>query len=170
MSDPAIIAAIIAFFGVALSALISLIISRRSSFIMAVTAERSKGIDKLRENIAELLGLCSAIYFMKDKNTLEANAKREKADRLIALITMQLNPNNEIDANMIDFLPQLVQSTEKDAEYRPLEANFIRHAQFLLKEEWEKVKTEAMGVLLSALYKRKPEREKRLAEYKKFAK
>ena len=170
MSDPAIIAAIIAFFGVVLSALISLAISRRSSFIMAVTAERSKWIDKLRENIAELLSLFSAIYLMKEKNTPEADAKREKADRLIAVITMQLNPENEIDKNMIALLPNLIASVEANSdEYRGIEEEFIIHAQFLLKEEWEKVKFEAMGWILWVLSLRFIKSCKRKKSYLKFA-
>lgn len=69
-----------------------------------------------------------------------------KVDRLIALITMQLNPSNPIDANMIGLLPLFATRVEReDQNYRELERAFVRHAQFLLKEEWEKVKYEAMG-------------------------
>ncbi len=164
----AITAAIFALGGVILSALVSLIISRSSLFIMAVTAERSKWIDKLRENIAELLGTCSAIHLTKEQNTPEVIAKKEKADRLIALITMQLNPDNEIDANMIALLRELPVSAEKNGNYRKLEAKFIHHAQFLLKKEWEKVKTEAMGTIFSIFRCRLRKEKELVTRYKKF--
>ncbi len=147
--NPTLAASFIALIGVIISAIISIIISRRSSFITAVTAERSKWIDKLRENIAELLGTCGAMRLaLPDVTSGEARGRREKADRLIALITMQLNPGNLIDANMIGLLPLFATRTEsQDEDYRGLEKAFVRHAQFLLKEEWEKVKFEAMGLL-----------------------
>jgi len=52
--------------------------------------------------------------------------------------------------------------------YRELERAFVRHAQFLLKEEWEKVKSEAMGWLcrIVSWYKKCV----RAHEYKEFCK
>jgi hypothetical protein len=139
----------IALIGVLISAIISTVISRRSSYITAVTTQRSKWIDKLRENIAELLATCGAVRMaLPDLASAEALGRREKADRLIATITMQLNPENRIDANMIGLLPLFPTRAERiDQNYRELERAFVRHAQFLLKEEWEKVKYEAMGML-----------------------
>jgi hypothetical protein len=147
--NPTVAAAIIALIGVIISVIISITISRRSSYITAVTTERSKWIDKLRENIAELLGTCGAIRLaLPDLNNDVARSNRQNLDRLIALITMQLNPSNPIDANMIGLLGLILQRVEhKDQNYRELERAFVRHAQFLLKEEWEKVKLEAMVCL-----------------------
>jgi hypothetical protein len=59
---PIVIAAIIAFFGAMISTIIALSIARRNTYLKAVTAERSKWIDKLRNNISEFasyLCLCS---------------------------------------------------------------------------------------------------------------
>ena len=166
--DPVVVASIIAFVGVIVSAIISTIISRRSSYMTAVTAERSKWIDKLRGNIAELLGICSGIRMaLPDVASEEACGRRETLDRLIALIRMQLNPDNRIDANMIGLLglfPERVKNLA--ADYRSLEAAFVRHAQFLLKEEWEKVKLEAMGMLFKPCWYKK--RNKRTAAYESF--
>jgi hypothetical protein len=50
--DVTIIAAIIALGGVVVSSFISKLISGRTLYINAVTVERSKWIDKLRDNIA----------------------------------------------------------------------------------------------------------------------
>lgn len=133
-----------------ISAIISFLISSKSSYITAVTAERSKWIDKLRENIAELLSVCSTIHIsLPDTKSPDALVRHEKADRLIALIMMQLNPRNKIDKSMISLLPKLIQSSEnKNGGYRAIEREFVCHAQFLLKEEWEKVKLEGGGSLL----------------------
>jgi hypothetical protein len=169
-SDPGVIAAIIALIGVLISAAISTSISRRASYITAVTTERSKWIDKLRENIAALLGNCGAIRAetATTTTTQEAAAHRENTDRLIALITMQLNPGNPIDANMIGLLPLFPNSAEKDKpSYRSLEKAFVRHAQYLLKEEWEKVKDEARGWWAPRLCSIS-KRHKRETEYKAY--
>lgn len=166
-------AAVIALIGVFLSAFVANVGSKRSAYITAVTAERSKWIDKLRSNIAELLGVCGAIHLSSsDKMSDKALEKRQSADRLIALITLQLNPNDksDIDQNLIKLLPELVKSSEKDDNsYRVFEQRFVRHAQFLLKEEWEKVKTEAKGTFWAWLTGSGCRRCKRLSDYRKFS-
>jgi len=169
--DPGLSAAMIAFLGavisVFVSAFISLLVSRRSAYINAVTAERSKWIDKLRENIADLFGAGGALRIIPRLSSNEARIQREKLDRLIALITMQLNPKGRIDANMITLLALFPARAEDNAaDYRALEAAFVRHSQFLLKEEWETVKREAMGLLAKPWWYGK--RWKRRRDYKAF--
>jgi hypothetical protein len=64
MSDAAsasVAAALIAFLGVALSALVSLAISRRTGYVSAVTVERARWINSLRENIAAYSGRVQAL-------------------------------------------------------------------------------------------------------------
>lgn len=167
-----IVTAIIALTGVALSAFVAFTVSKKSAYITAVTAERSKWIDKLRENIAELLAVCGSIHMaLPDKTSDVALAKRSEAGRFIALITLQLNPFDKsgIDQNLIEFLPKLVQSSESESGgYRESERQFVRHAQFLLKEEWEKVKSEAKGAMLALLTGTACKRRKRAKEYRKF--
>lgn len=164
--------AIIALIGVVLSAFVAFTVSKRSAYITAVTAERSKWIDKLRGNIADLLGVCGAIHMaLPDKTSDKALTKRQDADRLIALITLQLNPNDKsgIDLNLIELLAKAVDSSEKDDNtYRTFERRFVRHAQFLLKEEWEKVKSEAKGTMLAWLTGAGRKRRKRAKQYREF--
>ena len=107
-----------------------------------------------------------------DKTSDKALEKRQNADRLIALITLQLNPNDEsgIDQRLIELFPELVKSSEKDDDsYRVFEQRFVRHAQFLLKEEWEKVKTEAKGTVWAWLTGSGCRRRKRLSDYREFS-
>jgi hypothetical protein len=167
-----IVAAAIALFGVVVSAFVAFTVSKRSTYVTAVTAERSKWIDKLRGNIADLLGICGAIHLTSsDKTSEKALGKRQDADRLVGLITLQLNPNDKsgIDQNLIKLLPQLVEASEKnDGSYRTFEACFVRHAQFLLKEEWEKVKSEAKGWMLALLTGAGCKSRKRARGYAEF--
>lgn len=91
--------------------------------------------------------MCAAIN--NETQTSQAyDEKRNKADGLISLISLQLNPADEggIDKNLIAHLRILVEATEKPGdEFRKEEKKLVRHSQFMLKEEWEKVKTEARG-------------------------
>lgn len=163
-----ITAAFIALCGVLITALVAYTASKRSAYISAVTAERSKWIDKLRGNIADLLGLCSAIHTLSPMKSLD---KQREADRLIALIKLQLNPNDEsgIDRNLLVHLKRLYESAEgRGAPYRVEEDRFVRHCQFLLKEEWEKVKSEAKGVVVSFLTGSGRRMKRRHDRYRKF--
>jgi hypothetical protein len=165
------VAATVALIGVVVSGFVAFTVSKRSTYLTTVTAERSKWIDKLRGNIAELLGTCGAIHMPQDRTSEKAQAKRQDADRLIALITLQLNPDDGsgIDRKLIDLLPELVKSSERnDGTYRPIEQRFVRHTQFLLKEEWEKVKVEAKGTTLAWLSGDGRKRQKRAAKYRAF--
>lgn len=140
-------AAIIAVCGVIFSAFSAFVTGRRSVYISSVTAERSKWIEKLRSNIAQLLQVCAAIN-NEMQSSQAYDEKRNRADGLISLISLQLNPADEggIDKNLIEHLRILVEATEKPGdEFREEEKKFVRHSQFMLKEEWEKVKTEARG-------------------------
>jgi hypothetical protein len=143
-----ITAAFIALCGVIFAAFSAFVTGRRSVYISSVTAERSKWIDKLRSNIADLLQLCAAIN-NEQKNMPAYDEKRNKADGLIAIISLQLNPLDEdgIDKNLIAHLRILVDAAQKDSGFRTEEAKFVRHSQFMLKEEWEKVKSEARGLI-----------------------
>ncbi|UMA65333.1 hypothetical protein LVO79_02375 [Roseivivax marinus] len=163
-ANPNITVAIIALCGVLISAFVAFITGKRSVYISSVTAERSKWIDKLRGNIAEFVGVCSAIHLhipidgdYTGRTTEQKKAdieRRHQADCLIALITLQLNPNEKsgIDKNIILHMEKLAVAAENaDKGYRSEERKFVRHCQFLLKEEWEKVKSEALGPIKSKL-------------------
>lgn len=163
-------AAIIAVCGVILSAFSAFVTGRRSVYISSVTAERSKWIEKLRSNIAELLQVCAAIN-NETQASQAYDEKRNKADGLISLISLQLNPADEggIDKNLIAHLRVLVDTTEKSGdEFRKEEKKFVRHSQFMLKEEWEKVKAEARGWIATLWNKVRGKKCARKCAYKRF--
>jgi hypothetical protein len=150
-TDSTVLSAIIAVFGVAISVSVSALISRRTNYLNAVTVERSKWIDKLRNNISECVGSLGYLHFQTSLNPefcidSERNELVKKTEVIIAVIQLQLNPNAQIDRNIIALLGALPFLAEKPNEkYRDAERLLIRHSQFLLKEEWEKVKYESRG-------------------------
>jgi hypothetical protein len=153
-SSPVVFAAVVALFGAIVSAIIALLISRRTTYLTAVTAERSKWIDKLRNNIAELAGICAYIHSKGTATGLTAYSESSpeydellmKIENLEALIQLQLNPRGRIDQNIIEIL-QKIAHLAKMHDFRMYSAHWllIHHAQWLLKEEWETVKYEAAG-------------------------
>lgn len=154
--DVSIIGAMIALAGVLVSALISLVVSGRSNYINAVTAERSKWIDKLRINLAEIL--CAAsnsqISFARSQSFSQSNEWHEtirKIELLLATLKLQLNPKGEIDANIIVLLDAIPGAIE-GGYFRNVEPLLVGHSQALLKDEWEKVKRESRGLIFAPVY------------------
>jgi hypothetical protein len=169
-----LIVACIALAGVIMTGIVSLLVARRSTYLNAVTAERSKWIDKLRNNIAEMLAVAheldAKLYRDRDGEFQSSHdydkLTREAAEK-IALLRLQLNPEGSIDRNILSLLAAL-RARVGDQDYSNFERVFVRHVQSLLKEEWEKVKCEAHGWFgrLWALY----QRHRRKVAYEKFCK
>lgn len=149
-----LIVGLITLSGVILSAFISAFVSRRSLYINSVTVERSKWIEKLRNNIAECLGLLGYLHFKMGVSQGEFVASTEydeliqKVETLLNVITLQLNPDGKIDRNILVLLRAITRLAENpQSNYRGAESLLIRHSQWLLKEEWEKVKYESRGLI-----------------------
>jgi hypothetical protein len=135
-SDSATISAVIAVSGVIVSALVSALISRRTNYLNAVTVERSKWIEKLRNNISDCVGTLGYLYYQTSLDyefdiDPERNELVEKTEVIIAVIKLQLNPNAQIDRNIIALLGVLPFLAEKpDEKYRAAEQLLIRHPNF----------------------------------------
>jgi hypothetical protein len=144
----------IALAGVALSAFVSVLISRKSTYINSVTAERAKWIANLRNNISEYSGTLAYVAYKLHHDNAEyvvSSAAEDVLKRMEILettIKLQLNPNAKIDANIIallDSISFLVEGGPSAPKYAKADQLLVRHTQWLLKEEWEKVKYEARG-------------------------
>jgi len=167
-----LVAAAIALMGVLFSALVSALVARRGTYIATVTAERSKWIDSLRRNISEALGTASYLHGLILEEGVEGinegdNELLRKTAVLLATIRLQLNPLGEIDANIILLLRAMPTWVRRDDDtYDGFETLLIRHSQWLLKEEWEKVKYESRGIsrFLTEPFKR----YRRLRGYRDF--
>jgi hypothetical protein len=145
----AILIAAIALIGVIFTAIVSFLVSRRATYLNTVTTERSKWIDKLRDNISRLIAQARAIdvlLYRSDEfqQSKEYDTATNKIVPTMALIRLQLNPDGKIDKNILALMTA-IQSHVGRQDYQNLERLFVRHVQWLLKEEWEKVKFEARG-------------------------
>lgn len=146
----AVQAAVVTGAGVIVAALIAFVVSRRTLYVTAVTTERSKWINALRTNLSTLTG---RVLAMQDRSRGDANYVRgadywsdlDQIARIISKVTLQLNPRGAIDANLLkllDALPGLIDGKHA-SRIRDANSLLVRHAQWLLKEEWEVVKAEA---------------------------
>lgn len=173
--------AIIALSGVLISAIISALIafvtSRKTLYVNAVTVERSKWIEKLRNNIATYSAAAHGLFYKAKTEDWEKGASPEYLAQLRELqdlksqLKLQLNPKGEIDANIIALVDRLYHFARQwtvGLELEVTEHLLIQHAQWLLKAEWEKVKTEARGPLRHVLAKWRERQH--LAEYRELAK
>ena len=156
----AIFTAVVALAGVIVTAVVSLSIARRSTYLSTVTVERSKWIEKLRNNISRLISRLHTVDYelYRDDEFAEAERFTQMSGEIVeamALVRLQLNPEGRIDANILALLTA-IQDHVGGQEYKNLERIFVRHVQWMLKEEWEKVKYEALGPIgrLWAVYKR----------------
>lgn len=168
-----VIASAIALIGVLASAIISSSISKRSAYLAAVTAERSKWIEKLRSNIAELAGICNYVHMklstdMDYASSAELDEMIRRIEHLAAMIRLQLNPNGKIDQNIIEIILKmpLLATQKRDVRIFSADLLLVSHAQWLLKEEWETVKSEAAGLPMRCIIAYK--RRQRAKAYKAF--
>ena len=170
----AVIAAIAAVVGTGAS----LIVSRRTVYINSVTVERSKWIEKLRNNIADILAIAYSIYQSnEDLSENEANSQAMKAKidalyvdlhRLVSVVSLQLNPESKVDRTIMliaSFLRTTVAKTDQDALVAA-HILLMRHSQWLLKFEWETVKYEASGPFRRIVLAWK--RRRRLKQYDEY--
>jgi hypothetical protein len=130
--------------------------------VSAVTVERARWINSLRENIAAYSGQVRALvqkiesesgdvgFSTFQKQRAERIPYINEIDRLQALIRLQINPNGEIDRNIISILEKMRPLAEGNvgSELNKADELLIAHSQWLLKTEWETVKAEAgMNIL-----------------------
>jgi hypothetical protein len=148
-----IVAAFVALVGVIIATLVTLLNARRSLYVGAVTAERSKWINSLRENISTFSGKLRTLSYLMATGQVERNQQEQivsEVNKLISMIRLQLNPFGEIDSNILRLLERMPALAEKADPQRISSADdlLIKHSQWLLKAEWEKVKYETRGIFL----------------------
>ncbi len=128
-------------------------ISKKTTFINCVTAERVKWINNLRENIANFCGLTHHIVWSNPEITAkEKNEILNEIDRLRMLIPLQLNPHEESTKEIVELLKKIPDQTDvseqvvhEDEEF-PVDKSInelVSKTQLLLKHEWDRVKEEA---------------------------
>lgn len=120
-------------------------ISRKTTFINTVTAERVKWIEQLRQDISSFSGLTHTWCFSELEGKPDENEILKEVDRLRHVIRLRLNPEGEHDQKievLIQKIPKLTHISNREELQQALEDLTVT-TQKLLKDEWEKVKKEA---------------------------
>jgi hypothetical protein len=173
--------AAIALVGVVITAItggvVAFVTSRKALYVNAVTVERSKWIEKLRSSLADYPSIAHAVFYEGNKAIRQDGVLNFSAEyygllrdlqKIKSLLKLQLNPNGTIDQNVIllvDRVYELARTVTFGPELDEAERLLVKHAQFLLKEEWEKVKLEA-----GATREQRKRAAKRARDYQAFAK
>ncbi|MEK7384334.1 MAG: hypothetical protein AAB262_13750 [Elusimicrobiota bacterium] len=131
-------------------------INKKTAFINTVTSERVKWLDKLRGNISGFCGLTHTWTRSEIQGTPEKIQILKEIDKLRYLIRLQLNPKSDdgkqnFDKQIEDLvaeIPNLTDVRDRDDLEAAID-KLIVASQSLLKEEWEKVKSEAKSGELS---------------------
>lgn len=168
-----VIGASIAVIGALAGTITSYLVAGRTVYINSITAERSKWIDKLRNNIANYSNCLAQLVFRIDlldgpKGADYLGILLKEIEELYSCrsaIQLQLNPWGEIDKNILKLITGLKICSENEGEkIYILDKLLISHAQWLLKSEWEKVKFEARGPIYRWWHKK--DAEWRLEDYR----
>lgn len=142
-----------AFVAAFVGAIVSYVVSRRSVYINAVTVERSKWIEALRGTISKFSGTADRISAMRKKCNYidgpEWAADTQALRTLLSDLTLRLNPTEPEAQNLLLAAKKLDAAARLHSPAAVTLANeiMIRHAQWVLKAEWERVKQEAAGPL-----------------------
>lgn len=126
-------------------------LSKKTTFINAVTSERTKWIGLLRQNISAFCAL--ALHWALTSSSLSSTKRqevREESDRLRMMIKLQLNPDEADSRNVMRLVDEIPKYTDPEAS-NPEKLNtlkdkleeLVKISQKILKEEWDKVKAEA---------------------------
>lgn len=161
-----------AFLAAGISALVSYLVAHRSVYINAVTAERSKWIEALRATISKYSGAAGRVRARRDEANYSTSPAwaddTEQLQTLLSDLILRLNPTEPEARNLLRAARKLDQAARLHSHAAVLLANevMIRHAQWLAKAEWERVKQEASGLLMAPYYGWRARRRK--ADYAAF--
>jgi len=76
----------------------------------------------------------------------ESNNVRKEVDKLRLLVKLQLNPKSDKDIEIMNLIDEIPKYTDKHYEQnmKDLLSKIVSKAQFLLKDEWDKVRDESV--------------------------
>ncbi|TIN90670.1 MAG: hypothetical protein E5Y06_31600 [Mesorhizobium sp.] len=185
-SDPAYVPVVAAWFAAITSLVATLItivtakitarttasVASRSVYINSVTAERSKWIDALRSSVASYTGAAERLISRrKDPKYEDSSEWATDVQSLrtnLSNLKMRLNPREEIARNLIAAARKVDQAARihRWADVDLACEIMVRHSQWVLKIEWNRVKMEAAsGAELKKLKMAEAELEKDYAAF-----
>lgn len=139
------------------SAFISYAVAHRSVYINAVTVERSKWIEALRVTVSKYSGAAGKISARRRdpayENSEDWAKDTEALGTLLTDLTIRLNPTEPAAQNLLLAARKLNSAARLHTSAAVILANevMVRHSQWVLKAEWERVKQEASGKLSAPL-------------------
>jgi hypothetical protein len=147
LQDPIPLVGITATFAAAVANLVySVISTRKTRYINAITTSRINWIQSLREKVSRFSGL--AYHWAITPLGSEASQRIvEESDVLRFLIRLHLNPYDDEDKQMMALLEQIPKFTDP-AQFDKLQVaieSLVSGIQLRLKHEWERAKKEAKG-------------------------
>ncbi len=150
IKDVLTLGGIIATFAVAVGNLIYTIVStRKTRFINAITTARIDWIQSLREKVSRFSGL--AYHWAMTPLGSDASQRIiEESDVLRVLIRLHLNPYDDEDKKMMMLLEEIPKFTDP-RQFEQLKAaieNLVGGVQLRLKQEWDRAKREAKGEVI----------------------
>jgi gas vesicle protein len=170
--------ALFALLSAIIAAVVTLLVADRTRYVNAVTTQRSAWIEKLRNNIAKYSGrirhVANTITNIRSSEKADLKTELEKQlssfvselNELNPLIKLQLNPFGEIDRNIVTLLDKLtlLAAPLKDvdpAKFFKADELLIEHSRWLLKAEWDKVKSEARWTVRGWVLRNRVEEQER---------
>lgn len=187
-NDPAAFAVVAAWFtaaaslGVALITIVTVTITARTTskvvsrsvYINSVTAERSKWIDALRKSIADYSGAAERVISRRKDPQYEASTEWatdvQSIRTHLSNLKLRLNPREATAQNLIDAARKVYQAARihRWSDVDLASEILVRHGQWVLKFEWNRVKLEAA----SGNEKKRLEQEEAVLEkeYQEFLK
>jgi hypothetical protein len=120
--------------------------SSKTRFINTVTSERVKWLEKLRQDISSFCGLTYTWCASQMEGKPQEHEIIREIDRLRHLIRLRLNPRGTHDSKIEVLMNKIIESTDpsQKANLKVLLDKLTSETQEMLKEEWEKVKKEAL--------------------------
>jgi len=119
--------------------------TRRTNFINTVTSQRVRWIEQLRQDISAFSGLTYTWSASNMEGKPQEYEMVNEIDRLRHVIRLRLNPAGTHDKRVEALLEEIPRYTDpsQSAKLSAALNDLTATTQFLLKEEWEKVKREA---------------------------
>jgi len=119
--------------------------SQRTTFINTVTSQRIKWIEQLRQDISSFSGLTYHWCFTDVEGKPHESEMLKEIDRLRHVIRLRLNPAGEHDKTIERLISEIPKLTDPSNQPRLVAAleELTCTTQLLLKQEWEKVKSES---------------------------
>lgn len=127
------------------NAIVSHRAGKRATFINTVTSQRIKWIEQLRLDIGAFCGLTYHWAHTDVQGKAEEGEMLKEVDRLRHVIRLRLNPQGEHDKTIEALIEEIPRLTAPENQAKLIDAleRMTCTTQLLLKEEWEKVKSES---------------------------